>query len=180
MSVFPKERARMHRLLLACLGGITLFLPTLSHADPATAVETLPEEAAECHRLLTLCEVVRTRGQALQERGAKAERKSHQQYKKAHQAEKVLTRWEKASGNSHAAPDKAVLRAEKYQQVTGEESHAAHQQVHAEAVHDEKAQEYEDRLRAANKVAAKIRAKHATMPACFQQCSDVLNVEEFR
>jgi hypothetical protein len=122
MSVFSKERVRMHRLLLACLGGITLFLPTLSHADPAIAVETLPEEAAECHRLLTLCEAVRTRGQALQEWEAKAERKSHQQYKKAHQAEKVLTRWEKASGNSHAASDKAVLRAEKYQQVKEEET----------------------------------------------------------
>jgi len=180
MSVFPKERAHMHRLLLACLGGITLFLPTLSQADPATAVETLPEEAAECRRLLTLCEAVRARGQALQEREAKAERKSYQEDKKAHETEKVLTRWEKALGNSHAAPDKAVLRAEKYQQVTEEESHAAHQQVHVEAVHDEKAQEYEDRLRAANKAAAKIRAKHATMPACFQQCSDVLNLEEFR
>jgi hypothetical protein len=180
MIVFPKERARMHRLLLACLGGITLFLPMLSQADPTTAVETLPDEAAECRRLLTLCEAVRTRGQAIQEREAKAERKSHQQYKKAHQAEKVLTRWEKASRNSHAAPDKAVLRAEKYQQVTEEESYAAHQQVHAESVHDEKAQEYEDRLRTANKVAAKIRAKHATMPACFERCGDVLNLEELR
>ncbi len=135
-----------------------MFLPTLSQADPATAVETLPEEAAECRHLLTLCEAVRARGQALQEREAKAERKSYQEDKKAHETEKVLTRWEKALGNSHAA----------------------HQQVHVEAVHDEKAQEYEDRLRAANKAAAKIRAKHATMPACFQQCSDVLNLEEFR
>jgi len=178
--VFPKERVRMHRLLLACLGGIPLFLPTMSHAGPATAVETLPDEAAECRHLLTLCEAVRTRRQAIQERETKAERKSQQQSKKEHQAEKVLTQWEKASRNSHAAPDKAVLRAEKYQQVTEEESHAVHQQVHAESVHDEKVQEYEERLRTANKVAAKIRAEHATMPACFERCGDVLNLEELR
>jgi hypothetical protein len=171
----------MNRILSACLlVGVGLLLPALSHADPATGVETLPEEAAECRRLLTLCEAVRTRGQALQEREAKAERKSHQQYKKAHEAEKRLTQWEKAARNSQAAPDKAIRRAEKYQQVTEEESHAAHQEGHAEAIHDEKAQEYEARLRAANQVAAQIRAKHAMMPACFQQCSDVLNVEEFR
>ncbi len=170
----------MKRLLPACLVGIRLLLPAMGHADPATVAATLPDEAAECRHLLTLCETLRDRAQAISEREAKAKWKGQQEYKKRRKAEKALARWNKVSSTKHVGPDKVSLRVEKYQKVTEEETRAAQQRAHAEFVHNKKVEEYEERLQAANEAATEIRAKHATMPVCFQQCSDVLNLEEFR
>ena len=170
----------MNRVLPACLVGMGLLLPAMGYADPATVVETLADEAAECRYLLTLCEAVRNRALVVQERETKAARKIHRTYKTEGKTDKALERWEKASRNSQASAEKVYRRAEKYQKVAEEEAHTGQHQEHTESVHDRQLREYEEQLQAAHQAAMKIRAKHTAMPACFQNCSDVLNLEEFR
>jgi hypothetical protein len=170
----------MNRMLLACLVGLKLLLPAMGRADSATVATTLPDEAAECRHLLTLCQALQDRAQGIQEREAKAGWKGQGEHQKELKTEKALARWNKASSNGHAAPDQVSRRVEKYQKATEEETRAAQQRAHAEFIHNKKVEEYEERLQTANKVAREIRAKHAAMPSCFQDCSDVLNLEEFR
>ncbi len=171
----------MNRLMLpACLVGIRLLLPTLGHADPATVVATLPDEAAECRHLLTLCEALQNQAQAIPEREAKAGWKSQREYQKKLKTEKALTRWNNVSSSRHTGPDQVSRSVEKYQKATEAETRAARQRAQAESIHNKKVEEYEEQLQAANQAATEIRAKHAAMPSCFQDCSEVLDLEEFR
>jgi hypothetical protein len=160
---------------------MALLLPVLSYAaDPAASAPALAEEAAECRELLSLCQAVHRRAAVLQEQKAKVERK----IAAARQAEqeRVATwkKWRQAQGRPSAPPDKTSRGVEAYQRATTKAEQAAREERQAEELHNAEVRRYQERVRAAQEAARTMRAKHTTMPACFERCADVLNLEELR
>ena len=166
--------------LLARLGRMALLLPVLSYADPAAPAPALAEEAAECRELLSLCQAVHRRVSVLQEQKAKVERK----IAAAHQAEQerveAWKKWRQVQERPSAPPDKTSRSVEAYQRATTKAEQAAREERQAEERHNAEVRRYQERVQAAQEAARAMRAKHTTMPACFERCADVLNLEELQ
>lgn len=168
------------RVLLACLGRMALLLPALSYADPAASAPALAEEAAECRESLSLCQAVHRRAAVLQEQKAKVERKIAAAREAEQERVAAWKKWRQVQERPFAPPDKTSRSVEAYQRATTKAEQAAREERQAEEPHNAEVRRYQERVQAAQEAARAMRAKHATMPACFERCADVLNLEELR
>jgi len=168
----------MTRLFLTCLGGMLLLLPLRIQADPVPPASS--GEAAECRELLELCKAVRRQAALIHKQQAKVKRTIDAQHKAEQKRMASWEKWRKTQDQRHAPPAKAVNDVEKYERATAKESQAVQDVRQAEDSHNAEVELYHKRLQAAQEAASAMRAKHATMPACSQQCADVLNLEELQ
>ncbi|MBI3801085.1 MAG: hypothetical protein HY268_29450 [Deltaproteobacteria bacterium] len=168
----------MTRLLLICLGGLLLFLPMRSQAEPVTPAPS--GDAAECRELQNLCKVARRQAARMQKRQAKVTRKSDAQYRAKQKRTATWQKWQQTQERSQVPPEKAVRSVQKYEQATAQAGTATHREWQAEENYNAEFQRYQESVQAAQQAAAAMRARHETMPACVQHCSDVLNLEELQ
>ena len=178
LFVSRKEKSRRPRVLLVCLGRLVLLLPALSYADPAASV--LPEEAAECRELLSLCQTVRRRAAVLQEQKAEIKRKSAVARQAEQERVAAWKKWRQVQERSFAPPDKTSRSVEAYERATTKAEQAAREERQAEERHNAEVRRYQERVQVTQEAARAMRAKHAAMPACFEHYADVLNLEELR
>jgi membrane-bound lytic murein transglycosylase len=168
----------MTRLLLVCLGGMLLLLPMRSQAEPVASAPS--GEAAECQELQKLCKAARRQAGLIRKQQAKVGRKIDAQHRAEQKRTATWQKWRKMQERPHAAPAEAVQSVQKYERAAEKEGQATHSERQAEENHNAEVQRYQERVQAAQEAAAAIRAKHATMPTCFQPCADVLNLEELQ
>ena len=141
----------MRRLSLPVVLAVSLVLVIVYAEDTGRVAATLKDEASQCRYLLKLCAVERKHRPCLEKTTAELERLR----KEAH----------KARATKLTAAQAQSLEKQLNERI-------AQNQVCMKFVMDS----LEDR----HEAAIVIRAKHETMPSCFQECSDIMDLNAYR
>jgi len=184
--------------LLCALLMILLFSEITQAADTAAVAAALPDEASECRYLLVLCNEVRISAKVRERHSGelKEKLKGHDMAKrKATAAEKKAAAARSTRGPGirvyrdkqgvlfikPSSPDPKTTKSVQAAIAATRNSNTA-RYVASEALRKYEAAnlQYKTGTQNTMEAAKVIRVKHEKTPACFQECSDILSMENYK